>query len=669
MNPPPRRGFILVAALSILMVAGAVAQQDLPEKPRPELTPEQLERDRLLAEAFHEAYLEDDLTDSLIIGGSLRNVESTPFAVSVISGARLREFNYAGLADALAFEAGLYPDQRYRLGDNGGLAVRGHSTQHLRVYIDGLPVDHGVWWSEALARIPLNLVRRVEILRTPGGGLYAGAPGGVINVVTRSARRPTLAVAQVGGGSGTYNDQSYWGRFTDQRWRLAYKVGGSKWSADSAEHGLDSDGGDLDAELAFDLGLTQPGERYDDGRIGIYARSHYSRYGDRWSHSEAQRRDDLNLYSYGAWLELPLADWGRLRGDLRYNDRERSRSLTDYDQLFPGELPEPSYYEADVYDGLLKLDLAPWRGARLGLTLDGWLEESTAYADDRLYRYGGALSLEQGLFEGLTQIVAAARYDEDSRCGGAPAFSLGFLQGLQHRLGLDSVFVNYADGHRPPSLEERQRAIGELEPERGWNLEAGLRVTRLDPLKLQLTGYYGGLADALSDEGAGLVNAAESRELYGGELELTLGHHDDPWIQGGIGRDQIEQKNDELRGSPLRLRLVGSLAWRDDKGPWFMGRAALGYAGRFFQGDLTLTGEAHLSYANRILDTAYPGEPGTTPDTDLFTLDLLIRARVIDFDISLRLNNLIGGGMEFDGLGRLTAPPGFHLSFSWVFYD
>lgn len=643
------------------------ALDDLPEAPTSEPTPAQQERDRLLKIAFYEAYLEDDAEELYVATGAPRTPQSTPWAVTVVTGARLRELNYTSLADALAFEVGLFPDWRWQTAHDGGLVVRGAPVDRLRVLIDGLPADHGTTWQSALARIPLNLVRRVEIMRAPGGGLYADALGATINVVTRSRQRPTLALAELSGGMGSLDDQRYFGRFTDQAWRLGYKVGGFKWSHAGAEDELERDGGNLDGELTIDFAGTEPGEAYRGATLSFYARTYYGRLGTRSGYNALARRDDLNLEDYGAELRLPLDDWGLLSGQFRYGTRQRSRYLVDEAPGFQRRFElEPDYYEAGVYDGLLRLDVVPWNGARLGLRLDGWLEEGDHFADERRAALGTALSCEQAFFDGLTQLNAGVRYDDDSAHGGFLGYRLGLLQGFSGGGVVDALFANLAAGRRPPTLEEEQRASSILSPEVGLNGELGLRLSRLRPLELQLCGFYRRVDDAILP-GDAVCNRDEPLDSWGGELELTLGAGEPPWLRVGLGRLQTEEG---LRGSPLSLRLNASLVSSAVyPRPLLASSLALAYRERFFHNDLTVSGEAVLNYLNYRPALGYPGEATRADERDLWTLDLFLRARVIDFDIGLRFNNLIGGGIETPGVGYTTEPLGVSFHFAWVFYD
>ncbi len=676
-NRLPR--WIILAFLMFPLVPGA-AQDDgsLPEAPTRELTPEEIERDRLLEIAYPEAYLDSDEERLLVASGAARRVESTPFAVTVITGARLREMAYTTLADALVGLVGIYPDWCYRMGQYAGVGIRCSPTQRLRVLMDGMPLNHGSNWLEALSLVPLNLIRRVEILRGPGGGLYASGLGGVINVVTRNPQRLTLALAEAAGGTGSFNNQRYWGRFSSTVWIVGYKVGGYKWNHIGGMDEFERDGGSLDLEVRFDLDKPEPGEFVEGAQIGLYVRTHYSRAGDRWSLYWPRWQDDINLYHYGAFARAPLGDWGDWRMEVRYGESERSRYLLGQDYRFQSEDQselDTSYYTKNSIDAATRLDVSPWRGGRIGLILDGFWEGSGNLQSLGPYNLGAALQLEQDFYDGMTQFIGGVRLDQNDSRPMMPTFRCGLLQGFPHLHGTDSVFVNFANGFRFPTDEERDRSLGHLDPEIGWELEGGVRVSRLAPLTCQLTTFYREVTNAILP-GNLVENRAGVTTAYGGEIELALGPFANAYLHRATARSATGSFGWDF---PLSLRAGCSLVWDTGvdpvsvKQPCFMVRGAAGFADTFFQDDLTLTTEAVLTYLNERPNLAYPGEPSVEPDPEgnleHLTLDLYLRARVIDFDISLRLNNLIGEATEYSTAGRLTEPIGFTLTLNWVFYD
>lgn len=135
----------------------------------------------------------------------------SPVAVDVITAEELRVSGVVNWWDALRFRPGLdIVDGRAVAGANRVvLSVRGlvqDLIPELQVLIDGRsvysPVSGGVLWEQ----IPVQLqdIERIEIVRGPNAALFGSSAGlGVINVITKKARRDQAAVRVTGGSLDT----------------------------------------------------------------------------------------------------------------------------------------------------------------------------------------------------------------------------------------------------------------------------------------------------------------------------------------------------------------------------------------------------------------------------------------------------------------------------------
>jgi len=100
---------------------------------------------------------------------------------------RLVELPPRALADALD-AAGVYAPRAFAAG--GAPVLRGLGGPRVRVFVDGIRLDDSTTHegSDPLAGVDPWTVRRIEALHGPAGVVWgAGALGGVVNVVTRSA--------------------------------------------------------------------------------------------------------------------------------------------------------------------------------------------------------------------------------------------------------------------------------------------------------------------------------------------------------------------------------------------------------------------------------------------------------------------------------------------------
>ncbi len=142
------------------------------------------------------------LSETLIVSASQidQPLSRTPDSVTVISGQELETRQVFTLGAALRSVAGLNVIQSGGPGTLTSLFTRGGESDYTLVLIDGVRAN-AFGGGLDLSQVPLQNVERIEVVRGPQSALYGSdAIGGVVQVITRNAGRPT-AQAQVEGGS------------------------------------------------------------------------------------------------------------------------------------------------------------------------------------------------------------------------------------------------------------------------------------------------------------------------------------------------------------------------------------------------------------------------------------------------------------------------------------
>ncbi len=213
--------------------------------------------------------------DEIIVSGGLTPVDAQSFAraVTIIDAAEIARRNPRTFADVLRTVPGVAVS---RSGGPGGFTqvrVRGAEANHVLVLIDGVEAPDSSAGRDFSTLSP-DLVERIEVLRGPQSALYgSGATAGVINVITK-------------GGL-----------------RNAVRLSGSL-------EGTTAPGG-------VGTGLFQGGTDRADIALGASFRNDAG-----WDVSgEDGEKDGLRDLQFNARGSVDLADWARLRGNLRYADR------------------------------------------------------------------------------------------------------------------------------------------------------------------------------------------------------------------------------------------------------------------------------------------------------------------------------------------------------------
>ncbi len=121
-----------------------------------------------------------------------RSLSEVAAAVSVADTSSIRRDRTVGLHEALRMMPGVQAASRYgtddaRIGIRGSASRGGVAPRGIAVLVDGTPLTE----PDGVARldmIELAAARQVEVVRGPVSALYAGSPGGVVNVVSRTGR-------------------------------------------------------------------------------------------------------------------------------------------------------------------------------------------------------------------------------------------------------------------------------------------------------------------------------------------------------------------------------------------------------------------------------------------------------------------------------------------------
>ena len=450
-------------------------------------------------------------------------LDRMPFATSVLAGAELAEGN-SGLfiEEALHGLAGVRVQNRYNPSVGERISIRGFGARSqfgvrgIKILVDGIPATLPDGQS-TLDHLDLGSLGRVEALRGPAAALYGNGAGGVILFESApphggSYRQDATVVAGSHGllrvqatGSGTAGGfafrasaaQSRFDGFRDnetgtgedpysQATRTTFNVG---FAADAAGgalairfSGVDLDalnGGSLPAEL-FDQGSNEAwgfnvrrGTRKDvrQGQAGASWRGDIGALEGTLSAYAVRRELDnpipntvIDLTRGGGGIRVGLArgwetDAGSARlefgveGEMQSDDR--LNFANDGGEAGALRLDQQEDVRAGALFGQLRLPMT----ARLGVV--------------------GALRFDHFSFSADDRFRAAGNPDDS---GSRTMTGLNPSLGLHLDLGGHGLFASVARSFETPTTTELanqpDRAGGfnpELDPQRGWTLEGGLR--------------------------------------------------------------------------------------------------------------------------------------------------------------------------------------------------
>lgn len=185
----------------------------------------------------------------------IQAVREAPASVSVVTEEDIRRFGYRTVGDVLRSLAGFHVswDRSYDKVGVGGVWIPGDYNSRILILVDGHALNEQWSGSSGVDRslgIPIQLVRRIEVVRGPASTMYGtDAFLAVVNIVTRQEN--LLEGTEVAGELGSFDSR---GATVTSGYELA---GGWQWLA--AASVFQSDGDD-------DLSFTFPD---DPSRNGI----------------------------------------------------------------------------------------------------------------------------------------------------------------------------------------------------------------------------------------------------------------------------------------------------------------------------------------------------------------------------------------------------------------
>ncbi len=136
-----------------------------------------------------------------------QTADETLAPVTVITKEDIQQSQAGNLTELLAGSIGIDVTETGWYGQSSGYFIRGASSKHILVLVDGVRLGSATTGSTELVEIGLSHIERIEIVRGPRSSLYGSdAIGGVIHIFTDQSDLKEQANIEIGYGS--YNTRS-----------------------------------------------------------------------------------------------------------------------------------------------------------------------------------------------------------------------------------------------------------------------------------------------------------------------------------------------------------------------------------------------------------------------------------------------------------------------------
>ena len=439
-----------------------------------------------------------DIDDVVVTSDrQVRSLRSVPVITQVVRKDEIQNLNPRSMLDVIQF---VLPGIEYSLhgGAQERMTIQGMSSDYVLFLVDGERITNEGNNTVDLNRIDPNNIERIEMVRGSASSLYgSNAIGGVINIITRSAKRPVEATYT--GLYDSYHVQRHnlFVGVKQKGWQSATTGG---WSFQDA-YGLRNAGGDvLDTtvvpgneiwNVSQKLGYTLPSGRWKIEANGTYNnREQFAANPSNYNHYVFYKMGGNTQYRFNEAYNL----------DLTYNYDAYTRDLVVEDGPNKGRAPVHDYR---THTSRVQLNAKPWGEElpffNLGFESINERSRGDKFRDIHKYRsaatYTGYLQSEWRALEKLT-LTAGVRYDQHSKFKGYATPRLAVMW----REKYFSLRGSFSMGFRSPTLKELFmewnhqgmfiiQGSEKLQPETSRMFALSPEFT-LGKLNFNMTGYY-----------------------------------------------------------------------------------------------------------------------------------------------------------------------------------
>jgi len=492
-----------------------------------------------------------------------RPVSASLTSVTVLERADIDRRQVRDLPALLQQVAGVSVARDGGRGQSSSVFIRGGSSGHTLVLLDGVRIGSATLGYQSLALVPLELVEKIEVIRGPKAAWYGSdALGGVIAITTRQGQKVEF---NANVGSFGQAEASLSGRRQVQEHLTVFGTVGmaraegfsAKLNADPDDDGYQQSYLKAGADYQTAFGLFQWQSQLNDG----YYEFDTSFGGDKANTQQDSHQLDWSLQQQQVSHQLKLS---------HSIDSDTTYGLNVADSLFKTKRDEASYQATIALTG-------PWHV----IAGSNWYQEQVAknapnYSQDKRTNqsvFGGvAFQGEQWLFD------ATSRHDQVTAYGSKNTYQLSagyrFTEQLTGRFSQGTAFKvpTFNDLYWPNFGNPR------LKPEESTSREVGLAYNRAG-LKLDLVAFDRDLTNLIvggqtaSNVLLATVEGAELTagfEVLGTEQNVSYGY-----LNG----------KDEKTGLKLVKRPAHKVSWNNSKQwqDWTFSSHAL-YQSRSFSG-------------------------------------------------------------------------------------
>ena len=456
-----------------------------------------------------------------------QTVDDSLASVTVITEQQIAQQQVNDLRELLTSISGIDMTNNGGMGKATSIFMRGTSSSHVLVMIDGIKVGSATNGNIAFQHIPVNQIERIEIVRGPRSSLYGSeAVGGVIQIFTKKGKAQQQTYAEVGYGS--YATNTFAAGISGKSEKTSYAFNATHLSNEGFDAKDDSET-DLDGYKNSSLSLNLSHELSKTSALAL-----------NLLHASGETEYDgfynsTNFLQQAAGLQYTLAasqNW-----DVKLN---ASQSLDEADNFSNAVFKSKFNTTRDTFSWQNDINLSDNQLLTVGVDYQNDTVDSTTEYDESS-RNNTAGFIQHQWFGEKNDLQISARRDDNQAFGAYSTGGISWGHEFANKLRLIS---SYGSAFKAPTFNQLyypSYGNSKLKPEESKSYEMELRKTS-DWGKWSVSAYQTNITNLISGNPVSNVDKAQIRGL---ELRLNTviaGYNTQLEVAAIDPRDEVTNK-------------------------------------------------------------------------------------------------------------------------------
>ncbi|OGR07628.1 MAG: hypothetical protein A2511_16985 [Deltaproteobacteria bacterium RIFOXYD12_FULL_50_9] len=498
---------------------------------------------------------------------------------SIVTAEQIEAMGVHSVDEVLSQLPGMIVTFNHRnFGDFGTYRTHGLGfidAPHVLLLIDGVRLNPPSQARAETNGIPLQIIKRIEVIKGPASSVWGSSLGGVINIITKDTGKTVTPRVTMSASGGEANTQDYNADIAARVGHLSYYLyagrqdsqglRNDRWFANNRLYGkLETALGDA-TKIGLALGSSNP--EYLEGNSVSSDTTAYRTAAHSWGSLSLETSPMTGVALHLA-LQSAKMDWWR-----------QDNMLSTGAYLWAFE------YADETRGGEATLAISRWPGQSivLGAELERDEMEMRSSWDVMypIYQEKRAVFLNDSITWGPLTVTPGLRYDHSSLIGEQTSPSLAAVYRLDEttllRFNAGSGFAQMPLLHFLPFFNPQ------IKPEMIKSIQGGVETTIMAAVRFKTTLFHHGIkktidyntsTNTMPIQRDGIEAEIETLELYGFSAGLNGTYiHERNRLSGRNPPLDIDGTNDDITAinlafsyryaDLLRTRLAGHYLWQD----------------------------------------------------------------------------------------------------------